>query len=592
MQENARTALEVIAHSGDRLRTAWHFDWPTSAQQAVHCLRYRMAGAPALPLVAIVGGASSGKSTVFNNLLDGRRASRITARGHCTLGPILFAHERNRTLVEKLLDDDVLMPGLHRNFVDLDSDAVGAKDALHIGFHHVDALADVLLFDTPDFTSEAARREGDVLLGQLAWFDRLIIVVDHERWYDRQSIGKLRSESVGLGQERMVLFNRTQEGALGPDAAAALEQQAKRLDCSGMSILEFRRGRGLCRFAPGTLDDVVEYANRPPPDRSLRLLSVVADAANQVLNQNEERVARLSTLRSSLFAAVDRALPSAMACMTALMTQAERRNLDVVSRTLRLQETKDWLVAQRRRIEGALRRVPIVGTLVVGAGDHFSTGSASSTDRDSAGLAFYESAVTRQSHEVNRTVGSSEFWDEITRWTGIEPADDACPMTAHERRRATEAIRAFGDALDRWNAKVERECEGVSPHAIGALGAGAVGLCVILIAVQGPLSVLTLTSAKAAIGAALGKLATVTGAGAVLGKPIARLAEVVHEKLIGSAEFLAVKSAAGGLRDCIHTAGRQRAEAALERAAKFVMPEENAIVTALGELREPPEAAC
>ena len=59
-----------------------------------------------------------------------------------------------------------------------------------------------------------------------------------------------------------------------------------------------------------------------------------------------------------------------------------------------------------------------------------------------------------------------------------------------------------------------------------------------------------------------------------------------------SAEFLAVKSAAGGLRDCIHTAGRQRAEVALERAAKFVMPEENAIVTALGELREPPEAAC
>ena len=166
MQENACTALEVVAHSGDRLRTAWHFDWPTSAQQAVHYLRYRMAGAPALPLVAIVGGASSGKSTVFNNLLDGRRASRITARGHCTLGPILFAHERNRTLVEKLLDDDVLMPGLHRNFVDLDSDAAGAKGALHIGFHHIDALADVLLFDTPDFTSEAARREGFTTVSQ------------------------------------------------------------------------------------------------------------------------------------------------------------------------------------------------------------------------------------------------------------------------------------------------------------------------------------------------------------------------------------------------------------------------------------------
>ena len=44
-------------------------------------------------VVALAGNPNTGKSTVFNNLLDGHLASRITARGHATKGPILAVHE-------------------------------------------------------------------------------------------------------------------------------------------------------------------------------------------------------------------------------------------------------------------------------------------------------------------------------------------------------------------------------------------------------------------------------------------------------------------------------------------------------------------
>src|SRR5512140_1957814 len=93
-------ALNCLAMRGASLRDALRYDWPRQADEAVAALRWCAPppgaagqGTGQLSLVGIVGGASSGKSTVFNNLLGGRLASRVTARGHATLGPIAAVHE-------------------------------------------------------------------------------------------------------------------------------------------------------------------------------------------------------------------------------------------------------------------------------------------------------------------------------------------------------------------------------------------------------------------------------------------------------------------------------------------------------------------
>ena len=80
MTDRMANALEVVAERGESLRTEWAFDWSASSQQAVCRLRLGLDAETLPVLVAMVGGASSGKSTVFNNLLGGHLASRIAAQ--------------------------------------------------------------------------------------------------------------------------------------------------------------------------------------------------------------------------------------------------------------------------------------------------------------------------------------------------------------------------------------------------------------------------------------------------------------------------------------------------------------------------------
>ena len=154
MDESILNALEIVGERGARLRTVWHFDWPESLQQAVCRLRLEPLATHLPSLVAIVGGASSGKSTVFNNLLDGHLTSRITARGHATLGPILAIHENHRAVVERSLEEGRLLPDLRCLPTELDDNVTGEPGAVAVLFHAIDPLRDILLFDLPDFTSE------------------------------------------------------------------------------------------------------------------------------------------------------------------------------------------------------------------------------------------------------------------------------------------------------------------------------------------------------------------------------------------------------------------------------------------------------
>ncbi len=586
MNEHVRHALSRLVEAGDRLSGSLRFDWPVVIRQAVHRLVAGELNTTQTALAALVGGASSGKSTVFNNLLDGHLTSRITARGHSTLGPILAIHEDHRPTVLPLLASDRLLPGFRRVLVELDGNVCGEPDAVAVLFHPIDALRDVWLIDLPDFTSEAALAEGDIALSLLPWLDRLVVVLDHERWYDRQAISKLRAESVRFGQQRWALFNRTCEGTLGNDDRASLAQQAAQLSTEGMSVLEFRRGRGFRRFSPGTFDDVLSFLSQPAPPRTSALFDQVSEAANRVVSQNEERAARLKQLERGLTGAIGRAVPDQGECLSSLMTPDERRQVDAVSRVLRIPDTKRWLSAQARRVSGVLRGVPLVGAIIGPTGANADPDEAGEGDRITIAMRYFAQSAARSVHEVNRAVRTAAFWDEVRRWTGLEPAPrqfEWNPSLEHEVRRGAQDVDG---ALSRWLEKVDNECAGMAPHVKGALGMGAVGLTVVLIAAPGPVAALTLLSAKGAIAGALSQLVVATGAGALFGKAAGRMTTLVQEKLLGSPEFDAVQQTTAAFRTRLESHARGLVDAAMAEAAALVLPPDDSLLNALSTLQD------
>ncbi|MCG8685530.1 MAG: hypothetical protein MI892_11685, partial [Desulfobacterales bacterium] len=416
----------------------------------------------------------------------------------------------------------------------------------------------------------------------------LLVVVDHERWFDRQTISDLRAASVRFGQERFVLFNRTREGDLPQEDQATLRGQAERLAAQQMQVLSFRHGRGFCQFVPGTLDTVTGFLNAPTPTREKDLLGQVGQTANQILNQNAERKAGLDKLEDSLHAAIDRVLPTTWDCMTAQMTAEERKQLEIVSRVFRLKETRHWLTAQTQRIQKALKGIPLVGMFVPSMKTS-SEIAPDGSDRLALARGFYETVARRQVHEVQRVVRASEFWHEMSRWTGLTPEERSFQWSDSAERQLAQTVDGFEKALQTWTEKIESECRGLNPKVHGAVGAGAIALIVVLVAVPGPVTALTLVSAKGAIAAALTELLAVSGVGALFGSQMRQLVSVIQEKLIGSPEFEGVQSAATALKDVLEDAGRAWVEHAVAEADQFVMSAEEPLASALDTLRRESE---
>ena len=202
--------------------------------------------------------------------------------------------------------------------------------------------------------------------------------------------------------------------------------------------------------------------------------------------------------------------------MIALMTPPEREQMEVVLRVFRIRDTKTWLSAQARRFESAIRCVPVFGAMV-GRRRDGADESPPSSDRHAVASSYFESVATRQAYELRRAARSGAFWDEVRKWAGLSPADRTFAWTESERGRLRRDANAFQEAMEHWNARVEVECKGISPNIKGAVGAAVLGIAIVLVAVPGPVSVLTVAAAKGAIGAALGKLAALTGAGALFG---------------------------------------------------------------------------
>lgn len=584
VQEKVIGALDILAATGGHLQEHFRLPWSATVRKVVNCLRWNLANPKHLPLVAIVGGASSGKSTVFNNLLGGHLASFITARGHATRGPIMAVHERQRDEIERQLTGG-LFPGLDRVAIELDGNSIGEPNQVSVVHHTVDQLRDVLLFDTPDFTSEAALLEGDVTLHSLPWFDAIIIVLDPERWFDRQSVSQLREASIRYGQRRYALFNRTQEGDIADSDLAQLHLQAERLSLEGSTVLEFRRGRGFCKFPPGTLDALHQFITSQRHERTTSLLQIASDAANDVLNQNEERRVRSMELRRQLSGIVERVVPTERDCMLALMTPDERRQIEVVWRVLRATDTREWINAQAQRLQKVIGQVPLVGSIL--SPSRVSTIDESrKSDRQSIAADYGRSVTQRAQHEISRAVRGSRFWHEIEAWTGMKAPAIESNNDAAIPAEIEQVTTRFDQALKAWNARVESECHGLTPNVKAGVGVGMAAVAVVLIAVPGPITALTFIAAKGAIAATLTHLAAASGAAALFGRQITRFMEVIREKAIGSPEFTKVQETAREFRMTLEAAARRIADAAWVEADALVLPESSEEMKALRQLCE------
>jgi hypothetical protein len=580
------SALDILSAQSGRLRDPFGFIWSEQTRQTIDALRFReRAGTTAVPLAAVVGGASSGKSTVFNNVLGGRRASLVTIKSHATRGLILSAHrERQPQLDMWLQHERLLFPTLVPQPADRDIDLQGDPLMVTVLYHDEEALRDVVLVDTPDFTSNAAEREGDVTLSMLPWFDRLLVVVDHERWFDRQVVDDLNAAAHRFGQPRAVIFNRTEHGVLGQVDRDRLNEQARHLSADHVCVLDYYSGRGFRRFGPEVVQTLVGFLREPPANRTAALRREAAARARGLLAENERRTKALEKLRQVLTRSADRMAPAGWwECVTALMSPEERDRLDNLSRVLGLSQARDWLDRQRRRIETTMARVP---WLRLPSSEPIAAQQIPPElfSREQSGWDFFESQSERQRRRLNEEVAASEFWDELRRTTGQTPKLLGGEFTDTFRPRARETVAALGNALEAWDAKVRRECQSASPQVVGSLSMVLIGVAAILVAVPGPMAALTPVIAAGAIKAGLIKIGAAGLFGAIGGRSVARLVEIVREKLLASPEFNEVHASAERFRQLLEEHGQAAVRELEQSARQLTLAEGEPLLDALRTL--------
>ncbi|MGQ9651228.1 MAG: hypothetical protein ACUVXJ_14055 [Phycisphaerae bacterium] len=579
-------ALNVVAMQGRNLRERLCLPWQEQAQQAVCALRFRRQAAATgqpIQLAAIVGGASSGKSTVFNNLLGGHRVSLVTIRSHATRGLIVAAHQKHCDRLDRWLHHDrTLLPTLESQPGCLDADLQGRPEAATVVLHDVAGFEDSLLIDTADFTSNTAELEGDVTLSLLPWFDRLVVIVDHERWFDRQVVDQLALLAKRFAQPRAVIFNRTAEEALAQPDRTRLEEQARHLGAEKVCILNYHRGRGFRRFDPQALAEISRFLAQPPPRREPALHAEIARQAAAVLSANRIRLECLHQLERVLADVAARCVPATRwDCVTALMTREERDRLGVVSRILGISQMREWLGRQKRWLEEAMPRLPWAGRRETSPEPDPALTEKADASREERGRDWLNAQCERQIRRLNEEVTASDFWDDLRTAHGHPPLLSDHEMIDSFRPRAEETVTRLASAMDEWNARVQHECEGISPKLIGSLGMTILAGAAILIAVPGPIAAMTPVIAAGALKAGLLKLGAAGAFGALSARPLARLTEIIREKLLASTEFNRVREAAESMRRLIEEHGRAAADYLSQEARTFTLAPEDPLRQAL-----------
>jgi GTP-binding protein EngB required for normal cell division len=302
--------------------------WTPSDTNAAAALKFRIHDGD-LRLIAMVGGASGGKSTLFNSLV-GREVSRVSAHAHETLGPIAACATGDIERVQSAARDRGLLPEFQFASVDIESQSTGSTDTVTLFAHHRDDLPNTMLLDTPDVTSRQSDTEGAVTRRLLPWFDAVILVVDEERFFDAAVFDDCLDLIRETAPDFFVLFNCTERADPLPEQdIRRLLDHARSKHAADAAVAPHVPGAGYRSMTGATLDVVRNWIHQVDPSpRRNQLREHLRRRGAAVLERNMTCTRRFAQLTT----AVDRRLDE-LTCnarlTTDLLTNEERRLLGV-----------------------------------------------------------------------------------------------------------------------------------------------------------------------------------------------------------------------------------------------------------------------
>lgn len=300
--------------------------WRRSDASACAALRFlREADNPPV-IVGLIGGASSGKSTIFNSLLDAN-VSRVSAHAHETLGAVAAIHSELKSRFDEWRERHLILPSLAMHWLDTDQSIEGKPDELFVRAHDRIPLSGVILIDLPDVTSAMARDEGAVARAFLPWLDAVLVVVDEERWFDAAVFEDVATSARALGPRLAVVFNQTESGKPLDEQFERLSEIATRRDADDHFASPHIIGSGYRPIEAATAERIRAWISKPRRrDRESQMARYVAGRAGAVLAENIAR----SEAHAKLCRQVDQYIATAAddARLTYdLLTRDERRLL-------------------------------------------------------------------------------------------------------------------------------------------------------------------------------------------------------------------------------------------------------------------------
>ncbi len=202
-------AIQTILLSTDRLES---LQIPAETRErllewgAIYLMRSSF-GEDRVVLVGFIGCTGTGKSTLFNSLVN-QEISLTGWQSHNTSGPVLLAHASFRDQVESIESHSgkLLFPTLKRNFLTSKEKTFGSPDSVQWLEHQSPEWKTIALLDLPDINTTLARDEKHLAIRLLPWLDTVIFMVDDETIYHREY-----EEAVSmvdeLGPARLCVLN-------------------------------------------------------------------------------------------------------------------------------------------------------------------------------------------------------------------------------------------------------------------------------------------------------------------------------------------------------------------------------------------------
>lgn len=330
------------------------FEWTALDANVGAAARFRRRVANGPLWVGLVGGASSGKSTIFNSMI-GREISRSSACAHETLGPV--AASGNPLRIGEWIREGLLFPALEAQELPNGEATIGAVGALTISTQPVSELGERVLVDTPDVTSHMSATEGAVTHAMLPWFDAIITVVDEERWFDATVFDDTAELARELGAALWIVFNSTsRDTTLSESDHARLREHAAHRQAAGHTLCVFEEGTGYRPIADHSRQELLDWVSRlMAQDRVYGLETRLRRRCAELLSDNVARASHHDTLRSNIDKTL-RGLSDEASLTADLLTPGEWEHLGLGSRFVPLYNAYRFVRDRIRRWRRPLQR--------------------------------------------------------------------------------------------------------------------------------------------------------------------------------------------------------------------------------------------